>query len=203
MIANAITISRIPLLALTAILLYQEHALPRIVAAFLTILLIVLDSLDGYIARIRGETSLLGSVLDIAADRTVEFVLWVVYADLDLIPIAIPLIVLARGTFVDAVRAVAPARGVTPFDLMRSKISRFMVKSPVFRTSFAIAKAAAFFLLALGYGLTASGHAWADSVSFSAQICAWLAFALCLARGIPVLVEAPRILQEPSKPPSQ
>lgn len=200
MIANAITISRIPLLALTVILLYQEHPVSRIVAAFLTVLLILLDSLDGYIARTRGETSLLGSVLDIAADRTVEFVLWVVYADLDLIPIVIPLVVLARGTFVDAIRAVAPARGVTPFELMRSKVSRFMVKSPVFRTSFAVAKALAFFLLALAHGLVASGHAWVDSVRLFAQICAWLAFALCLVRGIPVLIEAPRILQEPSKP---
>ncbi len=203
MIANAITISRIPFLVLTVILLYQEQPAPRIVAAFFTVLLILLDSLDGYIARIRNETSLLGSVLDIAADRTVEFVLWVVYADLNLIPIVIPLVVLARGTFVDAVRAIAPAKGVAPFDLMRSKVSRFLVKSPLFRTSFAVAKALAFFFLALAHGLTASGHPWAGSVYSFAQVCAWLAFALCLLRGIPVLVEAPRILQEPSKQVSQ
>ncbi len=194
--ANLITLSRIPLLVIVVLLLYLPDPAPRVIAAFLNIVLIVMDSLDGYVARRRGETSLLGSVLDIAADRTVELVLWVVYADLDLIPILIPLVVLARGTFVDAVRAVAPSRGVSPFDLMRSKVGRFMVKSPLFRSTYAIAKGFAFFFLALAYGLTAAQHTLAGVATVIAQISVWLSFTLCLVRGIPVLVEAPRILSD-------
>ncbi|MCA0269008.1 MAG: hypothetical protein LCH53_07300 [Bacteroidetes bacterium] len=39
------------------------------------------------VARKLGEASLLGSVLDIASDRIVEAVRWVVFAHLGLIPI--------------------------------------------------------------------------------------------------------------------
>jgi len=196
MLANIITLSRIPLLVLIVFLLYQPAATPRFIAASLIILLIVLDSFDGAIARKRGETSVLGSVLDIAADRTVEYVMWVVFAHLRLISVVFPLIVLMRGTFVDAVRAVAPSKGLSPFEMMRSPIGRFLVKSPWLRTSFAIAKAAAFFFLALMQGLIAMGSPALLTVTIVARVCVWLALLLCLLRGIPVLIEAPRALSE-------
>ena len=43
-----------------------------------------LDGVDGYVARKRNETSVFGSIFDIAIDRVVENVLWVVLADLGL-----------------------------------------------------------------------------------------------------------------------
>jgi CDP-diacylglycerol--glycerol-3-phosphate 3-phosphatidyltransferase len=196
MLANMITLSRIPLLAIIIFLLYRPSALPRFVAAPLIIVLILLDTFDGVVARRRGETSLLGSVLDIAADRTVEFLLWVVFADLDLIPIIFPLIVLTRGTFVDAIRAVATSKGLSPFEMMRSPLGRFLVKSPWLRTPFGIAKALAFFALALTYGLRASGSSALGVVNIIAQTFAWIALIMCLLRGVPVLLEAPRVLRE-------
>jgi CDP-diacylglycerol--glycerol-3-phosphate 3-phosphatidyltransferase len=196
MLANIVTLSRIPLLVLIIVLLYQPAATPRFIAAPLIILLIVLDSLDGVIARRRGETSVLGSVLDIAADRAVEYVMWVVFAHLRLISVIFPLIVLMRGTFVDAVRAVAPSKGLSPFEMMRSPVGRFLVKSPWLRTPFAIAKAVAFFFLALTHGLAAAGSSALATVNVVAQVCAWVALLLCLLRGIPVLIEAPRALRE-------
>ncbi len=199
MVANLITLSRIPLLALIIILLYQPTATPRFIAALLIIFLIVMDSFDGAVARKRGETSVLGSVLDIAADRTVEFLLWVVFAHLHLISVIFPLIVLTRGTFVDAVRAVAPSKGLAPFEMMRSPVGRFLVKSPWLRTPFAIAKAVAFFFLALTHGLAAAGSPALATVNVIAQVCAWLALVICLLRGIPVLIEAPRALR--AEPP--
>jgi len=198
-IANSITLSRLPLLVLIIVLLYQPLGNWRIVAAPLILLLIALDSVDGIVARRLGQTSILGSVLDIAADRTVEFLLWVVFADLGLIPIVIPLVVLTRGVFVDAIRAVAPARGLKPFDLMRSRLGRFLVKSPWLRTPFALAKAVAFFLLALAHGLQTVGQASATTMLLFAQGTAWGALALCLLRGVPVLIEGPRALTDTSK----
>jgi len=181
---------------LIILLLYQPAATPRLIAAPLIILLIVMDSLDGVIARKRGETSVLGSVLDIAADRAVEYVMWVVFAHLRLISVVFPLIVLLRGTFVDAVRAVAPSKGLSPFEMMRSSVGRFLVKSPWLRTPFAVVKAVTFFFLALTHGLSAVGSSALATVNVIAQVCAWLALLLCLLRGIPVLIEAPRALSE-------
>lgn len=196
MLANTITLLRMPLLVGIVFLLYQPSTPLRILAAFLNILLIVMDSIDGYVARRRGEASVLGSILDIAADRTVEFVLWVVYADLDVIPIILPLIVLARGVFVDAIRAVAPAQGLAPFDLIRSEIGRFVVKSPFFRSAYAVAKGFAFFFLALALGLSTIQHDLTEIVTVFAQMCAWLSLAFCLIRALPVFIEVPRVLQD-------
>ncbi len=194
MSANAVTLARLPLLGLIVSLLYRPGAGLQKIAAFLIIALIAMDSFDGWLARRRGEASMLGSVLDIAMDRLVEFVLWVVFADLDMIPIIIPLVVLSRGVVVDAMRSVAPAKGLRPFDMVHSDFSRFLVGSPWMRTSFAVVKAAAFFLMGLALSMQTGGHAAALTTRTIASGAAWLALGLCLARGLPVIIEAPRAL---------
>jgi CDP-diacylglycerol---glycerol-3-phosphate 3-phosphatidyltransferase len=201
--ANVITLLRMPLLALVVWLLYQPTAGHRFVAAGLIVVLILLDTLDGVVARALHQESLIGSILDIAADRTVELVLWVVFADLDLIPIVVPLVVLARGVFVDAVRSVAPAQGLTPFGLMRSRFGRFLVKSPWLRTPYGLVKAVAFCLLALRHGLAVSTGAVAttgmpQAVGLAALVATWTALALCIVRGLPVLIEGTRVLRQMS-----
>ncbi len=195
MIANWITLSRLPLLALIIVLLYTEDATLQFVAAGLIIVLIAMDSLDGMIARSRGEVTMIGSILDIAADRTVEWVMWVVFAHLRIIPIVIPLVVMTRGVFVDAIRSVAPARGLKPFELMRSPVGRFLVGSPWLRSPYAVLKAVAFFLLAFSLGLASAGLSvtWVNVLT---QLSVWGAFAFCLVRGLPVLIEAPGTLRE-------
>ncbi|HEY88731.1 MAG TPA: CDP-alcohol phosphatidyltransferase family protein, partial [Thermoflexia bacterium] len=141
--ANKITLSRIPLLAVILLLLYSPAVLAQGLAVPAILILILMDTLDGTLARARGEESLLGSVLDIAADRTVEYVLWVTFAHLGLIPLVIPVVVLVRGTFVDAIRSVAPARGLKPFELSQSPLGRLLVGSPWLRTPYGVNKAAA------------------------------------------------------------
>lgn len=194
--ANWLTLSRIPLLGVVLVLLYLPSETSRFIAVPLVLILILLDTVDGFVARTRGETSLLGSVLDIAVDRMVEYVLWVFFAYLRLISLVIPVLVLMRGTFVDAVRSVAPAHGVKPFDMMRTKVSRFLVGSPFMRTSYAAAKLLAFVLLALLHALLTVEHPLADTVALPARAIAWIALLFCLARGIPVLLEAPAALRE-------
>jgi len=67
--ANMITVARLPLLVLTVVLMNAPNVAARYASAALALLLILLDSIDGIVARARNETSLLGSVLDIMADR--------------------------------------------------------------------------------------------------------------------------------------
>ena len=196
--ANFITLSRLPLLALILVMLFTADFGLRLAASGLIVLLILMDSLDGFVARRRQETSLLGSALDIATDRAVELLLWVTFAALGLIPFVIPLVVIARGTLTDSIRAVAVSRGVRAFEIQRAPGSRFLVASPAMRTSYAIAKAAAFFLLALNLALQsapppAKSPTW---LGIASQGLAWTAFALCLARGLPVLIEAPAYFRE-------
>ncbi len=199
MLSNWITLLRMPLLIGIVGLLYTPAARLRFIAAALILVLIAMDSLDGFVARRREEVSVLGSVLDIAADRTVEYVLWIVFAHLGLISIIIPLIVLIRGTFVDAVRSVAPRKGLTPFELMQSQLGKFLVGSPWLRAPYAVIKAVAFILLAIVHGLAARDMPMgmpADTWGLFTHLAVGLALGFCLLRGVPVLIEAPQMLAD-------
>ncbi|MBC7223539.1 MAG: CDP-alcohol phosphatidyltransferase family protein [Anaerolineae bacterium] len=189
--ANAITLLRIPLLVGIILLLYFGGTGARFACVPLLVFLILMDTLDGIVARRRRESSLLGSTLDIAVDRAVEIVLWVTFADLDLIPLAIPVIVIIRGALVDAFRSVGVQAGVKPFDMVRAGWARKLVASPALRTPYGVVKGVAFSLLAFTLAMqgtaNVAGARWAWLL---AQVASWLAVALCLVRGIPVLVDS-------------
>jgi CDP-diacylglycerol--glycerol-3-phosphate 3-phosphatidyltransferase len=194
-VANLITILRFPVLVGIVLLLDLAGATGQLAAAFLVIVLILMDTLDGVVARRRGEETLIGSALDIAADRTVEIVLWVTFANLRLISVAIPLTVIIRGALTDSVRAVAMQHGLSAHSMMRSSWGHWLVASPVMRTGYALSKVAAFTLLALALGLRTGGHPIWHSVWLVALAVSWLALALCIVRGVPVLVEAPALFR--------
>ncbi|NLV73177.1 MAG: CDP-alcohol phosphatidyltransferase family protein [Chloroflexi bacterium] len=200
--ANLITIARFPVLILAIVLLYLPSAPAKLASVPLLILLIVMDSLDGYVARSRNETSLLGSVLDIMADRAVELALWIVFAHLRLVPVVIPLIFVVRGVAVDSVRSVGISRGVAPFSTMRTRVGKWLVGSPWMRSSYAIIKAISFAGLALTNALAAfaKGAAvppdWVTTAHTIFTVTTWIALVLCLARGIPVVAEAASNLKE-------
>jgi len=190
--ANLITLSRFPLLFLYVALLYYGGFGLRLTGAAFIIFIILLDSIDGIVARARGETSLLGSALDIATDRTLEIILWVVFAHLGLISIVVPLIVITRGTTVDAIRAVGMSNGLPPFEQVKSPVSRFLVASKFMRSTYGFLKAFAFAALTADLAFHTPGApavALHQPVHLLAQVVTWLTVAWCLLRGIPVLVE--------------
>lgn len=199
--ANAITLARIPLLIAVVFLLYLGSPEIRIVTAFVVLFLIFMDTLDGMVARHRKEVGVLGSKLDIAVDRIVEQVLWVVYAHLGLISVAIPVIFLIRGGLVDTVRGFSLVYGETSFGMMRTKWGQRLVASNFMRSIYGLSKAVAFFALALVLGLRDlwEGTPRAGSVEVLwvvAVILSWIATAICVIRGAPVLIEARTLLKD-------
>ncbi len=131
--ANIITVARYPLLFLYLGIIYYGNQTLLLWNVPFIIIIFNLDSLDGWVARKLNETSLLGSVLDIATDRTLEYVLWVVYAHLGLISVLVPIIVIIRGTLVDAVRSVRMKSGLSAFDQIQSRLNKFLVSSRFMR----------------------------------------------------------------------
>ncbi|MEJ2522286.1 MAG: CDP-alcohol phosphatidyltransferase family protein [Gammaproteobacteria bacterium] len=190
--ANLVTFSRF-LLVLAAILVAYTPPTPwRLLAVPLLILAFVTDAVDGYLARSRGETSNFGAMLDIAVDRIVEISLWVVLADLDLVPVWVPLIFIARGGLVDTIRGEASARtGKAPFDTVSGSVGRFLVAGAFVRTFYAVLKATAFCWRFLIHGLEPAAGGiegeWGDGLR---RVGDWLVYgsvALCLLRGLPVI----------------
>jgi phosphatidylglycerophosphate synthase len=194
-VANLITLSRFPLLVFILMLLYWGGRAGQLAGAPLIILLMAMDSFDGLAARRRNEATLVGAALDIAADRAVEIVFWVSYAHLGLIPVFVPLTFVIRGALTDSVRSVALQHGYSAHSMMRSRLGRWLVAGSLVRTVYALVKAAAFVLLALTLGLrTAEGDARRGLWTLS-LVLTWVSVMFCLLRGIPVLVEAPRLFR--------
>ena len=187
MLANWITLSRLPLLLAIILIIWFGSPALQLVGVALLFIGVMLDTVDGVVARRRKETSLFGSVLDIAADRTYELVLWVVFAELDMISPVVPLIVIARTTLTDAFRSIGVSKGIAPFAQHRTPLGRFLVGSPFMRTGYAVTKVVAFCGLALTRALAGFGRP-VDTLLPVFQWVAWLAVFFCVFRGLPVIV---------------
>jgi CDP-diacylglycerol--glycerol-3-phosphate 3-phosphatidyltransferase len=189
-LANAITLARLPLLVVIVIIFFIGDAAWRLAAVPLVLLLIMMDGLDGIVARQRQEVTLLGSVLDIAADRAVEIILWVMYANLGLISWIIPVTVIIRGALTDSIREAGYERGTTAFGAMRTGWGKWIVAGRPMRAAYGFVKALAFVLLAGTLALQSLGSAWADPIWMLGVATSWVAFVFCIVRGVPVIVEA-------------
>ncbi len=205
--ANLITVGRLALLFVVIWLLYVGNVQVITLCMILIIVVFASDGLDGWVARRRGSTSTFGAVFDIAGDRIVENALWVVFADLQLLPIWIPLLVMTRGFIVDGLRSISYADGMTAFgdnNMMRSPLTRWLTAGRFMRGLFGWAKAAGFVFLA---GLEGERHRDADGTVLGAlygqEWYVWfgwslvaLSIALTIIRGLPVLFDAFAMLQE-------
>ncbi len=213
-VANLITVARLILLFVVIWLIYVGNV--QVVTACMVLMIVVFasDGLDGWVARKRGSASTFGAVFDILGDRIVENALWVIFADLDLIPIWIPLLVLTRGFIVDGLRSISLAEGKTPFgknNMMKSPITEWLTAGRFMRAFFGYAKAAGFvFLTGLAgaerLDTTDTTLGWLYDQDWYRVIgwgFVWIAVALTIIRAIPVIMDTMDYITndaEPSRP---
>jgi phosphatidylglycerophosphate synthase len=202
--ANLITVSRFPLLVGFILMLYFGSPSVKLLSVPYLFTGLMLDTVDGVVARRRHNASLMGSVLDIAADRVSELVLWVALADLGAIPVAVPLIVITRTTLTDALRSIGVRGGKAPFDQHQSNLARFLVGSAWMRSGYSISKILAFCGLTLGLALAQypTGtrlQAAAEPVVTAFRLVAWIAVVFCIVRGLPVILSGYRRVREPAR----
>lgn len=191
--ANWVTFGRFLLLFVLLGIVYSGAPALQLVNAPLTILIISLDGVDGWVARRFGEESLFGATFDIAIDRIVETVLWVVLAHLGFIGVWIPLLFIVRGNLVDAIRSKGAQSGTAAFDMMRSPIGRFLVAGRFMRGFYALLKAVTFaWILAWQPAPFVAPDFWAANGPLLNGIglaLAWASAAICIGRGLPVIIE--------------
>lgn len=190
--ANLVTLSRFLLVIAVIVLAYGPPTAWRLLTVPLLAVAFITDAVDGHLARRRGETSVFGAMLDIAIDRIVEISMWVVLADLDLVPVWVPLVFIARGGLVDTIRGEASAREQrAPFDTITGRIGRFIVAGAFVRAFYAVIKAVTFcWLLLLHAGLPLVPElpaAWARAGWLVGDVLVLASVALCLIRAVPVL----------------
>jgi len=192
--ANLITFLRLLLVFIVVMII--EYATPfwQISASPLIILAMILDGVDGYIARRRKESSLFGAVFDIAADRIIEITLWVVLAKHNLVPIWVPIIFITRGILVDSLRKKYSDIGKAPFSIMKTSIGKFLVASRFMRFLYGGLKLLAFVWLLFLIPAQALWSAYYLNniivINILNNILIYSTVTICLLRGLPVIMES-------------
>ena len=195
--ANWISFLRVVLCLVVPALLYMPQQRMYLLAFGLTVLVIWMDGLDGYVARKFNEVSKVGAVIDILGDRVVEQVYWVTFLALGWLPLWIPLVVIVRGIVVDGLRGLALEQGYTAFgssSMMQHPIGILLVSSRFSRWSYAVLKALAFCLLILSQ-TPDMPVTWLPWLTSTAIFCVYSSVGFCVIRGLPVLLESKRFLQ--------
>jgi len=197
MSATWITLSRFPLLLASMLALYLGSPAVQLAGVAVLLVGLLLDTVDGIVARRTGQASLFGGVLDIAADRTYELVLWVGFANLGLIPTWVPFVILTRTTLTDAVRSLGVGQGTAPFDQHRTALGRFVVRSSAMRVAYSAGKVTTFCGLGLvraldGFPAGSMAAGIAPPLTAGVTVALWGTVLLCLVRGVPVIVGGAR-----------
>lgn len=208
MAANAITLFRL-FLTFTVIAIFRQNRYLDIACIVTILIIFILDSVDGIVARKRNETSTFGAVFDIAADRIIECVFWIYFAaiELDLIPFWMPIAVVTRGFLTDSVRGIALQDGKAPFEMMTIPWARALTSSRTSRALYGIVKVLVFLFLPTVYVLKKYYVTLLENISpnipiidiftLITLIIAYITVALCLIRGFPVLVDGWKYIKSP------
>lgn len=191
--ANWVTFTRFLLLFVLLATVYSGVPTWQLLNMPLVGVMISLDGVDGWVARRFNEETLFGATFDIAIDRIVEIVLWVVLAHLGFIGVWVPLLFIIRGNLVDAIRSKGATSGTAAFDMMQSSIGHFLVAGRFMRGFYAVLKAVAFGWIfcwqpfpVLAPDFWAVFGGWLTGIGLAL---AWASAAICVIRGLPVIVE--------------
>lgn len=189
-LANLITLSRLPLLLFLLVALFYVSSWQwQVFFLGLLIVLFLMDWFDGYVARLRNEVTELGAVLDIALDRAVENILWIAFMQLGLVPLWVPVVFLVRSFVVDGIRGAALAKGKSGFGMMHSFWGRFLVASRFMRALYGLAKCTTFGFLWLTHALSLKSPGLAADLHLANQVLILCTVGLCVLRGVPVILD--------------
>ncbi len=178
--ANIVTTFRIGLLFLVVTIMNFETPMANFVAASLCGLVFVLDRVDGFLAKKLNCQTDFGGILDVAGDRIVENVLWIIFTVKGIFPIWMSAAVISRGFIVDGFRSYALTKGYTTFSMMQAGISWMLVASPASRLIYALLKMGLFIGAFIYLGFESS----ADIVwLYALQITGGIVVLSCIARG--------------------
>ncbi len=185
-VPNTIGVIRVILIVIALPFMYFTPGL-WLISVSLIALSFLLDGLDGYIARKLKQITTIGSLVDVLADRITEYLLWIFFSGVGIIPIWAPLIVIPRGAITDSIRAIANAKGISVYDLPKSNIAKALVKNRIPRLTIGLCKAVLFIISAVQVSGVYNLSDWIFWITVIVVL-------INLARGIPVILEAGQVM---------
>jgi len=125
-IPNLLTLIRLALTPVVAVLAYSSGGPGRAWALGVFLFAMATDVADGLIAKLPGQSSRLGLYLDPVADKVILLTMFLVLADLDLIPLWMAILMLARELVVAGLRSTAAMHGHVIGANVMGKIKAFL-----------------------------------------------------------------------------
>lgn len=147
--ANLLVLARTALVFPAVYALSAGASAARAAGFWLLLAVLLMDGLDGWLARRWRIETPTGGLLDTLGDRITENLLFVFLAWERLVPLAVPLIFLARSFCADFVRAILFHRGIGTFAVNTSLLGRSLVSSKTSRAAYLLLKFSVFLLGAL------------------------------------------------------
>ena len=109
---NLVTMGRVVLVPFVLYFMDNFSPVRSFIASLLYLGAAVGDALDGYLARSRGEVSMLGKFLDPLADKLIVTAVLVFMVALGRVPAWVVVVLLARDLAINGLRSVASAQGL-------------------------------------------------------------------------------------------
>jgi CDP-diacylglycerol---glycerol-3-phosphate 3-phosphatidyltransferase len=111
-IPNLVTMGRVVLVPFVLLFIDNFSPLRSFIAGILYLGAAAGDALDGYLARSRGEVSMLGKFLDPLADKLIVTAVLVFMVALGRAPAWVVVVLIARDLAINGLRSVASAQGL-------------------------------------------------------------------------------------------
>ena len=109
---NLVTMGRVVLVPFVLLFMDNYSPVRSFIASLLYLGAAVGDALDGYLARSRGEVSMLGKFLDPLADKLIVTAVLVFMVALGRVPAWVVVVLIARDLAINGLRSVASAQGL-------------------------------------------------------------------------------------------
>jgi CDP-diacylglycerol---glycerol-3-phosphate 3-phosphatidyltransferase len=109
---NLVTMGRVVLVPFVLLFIDNFSPLRSFIASLLYLGAAAGDALDGYLARSRGEVSMLGKFLDPLADKLIVTAVLVFMVALGRVPAWVVVVLIARDLAINGLRSVASAQGL-------------------------------------------------------------------------------------------
>jgi len=111
-LANRITVARIAIVPIFVLCLSMDGVWAQSSAMFIFFLGAVSDTLDGWVARRRGEETNFGRIMDPLADKLLVVAALIILVDKSVIPGIPVLLIISRELAISGLRILAAAQGV-------------------------------------------------------------------------------------------
>ena len=109
---NLVTMSRIVMIPFILIFIDNFNPFRSFIASMLYLVAAAGDFLDGYLARSRGQVSMLGKFLDPLADKLLVTAVLVYMVALSRVPAWIVVVLIGRDLAISGLRSIAAAQGL-------------------------------------------------------------------------------------------